>query len=187
MPSMTALMSAIRRVDSEMPAIVATMVCTVAPPCTVAAAASADRRVACSAVSALWRTVPVSTSIEAAVCCSLLAWVSVRWRRSRLAEAISAQAFSIQAAAAALTSAMATPILPMVPFSITAVGACTSSADRSGHSASPRSTARTMADSSEDSTTAWCRRTARKISTPVCTSTYGACITLFRRLASGVQ
>ncbi len=95
MPSMTPMMSAIFLDDAAMSCIVFTTVPTTSPPLTAAADAPAASWLAWPAVSALALTVPESSSIDAAVCCRLLACSSVRWLRSALPVAICAEPVAI--------------------------------------------------------------------------------------------
>ena len=92
MPSITPTMSAMRLELSLRPCIVVTSSPTAWPPRCATSLAAVANWLACRALSALWRTAPVSCSIEAAVCCSALACSSVRWLRSRLPCAISLEA-----------------------------------------------------------------------------------------------
>ncbi len=88
MPSITLMMSAICRLDSLMPRMVSTTCRTTSPPCSATVEAPRASWLAICALSAFWRTVELSCSMEAAVCCSALAWLSVREDRSWLACAI---------------------------------------------------------------------------------------------------
>ncbi|MCW0414603.1 hypothetical protein NB689_000357 [Xanthomonas sacchari] len=97
MPSITPMMSPMRRDEDAMPSIVLTTWPTTLPPCTATAAAPAARRLACCAYSAFCLTVEVSSSIDAAVSSRLAACCSVRRDRSSLPAAISAAAASIAA------------------------------------------------------------------------------------------
>ncbi len=90
MPSITPMMSPIFLDDAAMSFIVSTTRPTAMPPRPAAAEASVASWLAVPAVSAFERTLPVSCSIAAAVCCRLLACSSVRWLRSVLPVAISA-------------------------------------------------------------------------------------------------
>ncbi|MNV43160.1 hypothetical protein D3C71_1348660 [compost metagenome] len=72
-----------------MPAMVVTTWPTTTPPCEATSAAPAASWLACTAWSAFWRTVEVSSSIDAAVSSRLAACCSVRRDRSLLPAAIS--------------------------------------------------------------------------------------------------
>ena len=82
------MMSLILRLDCVISAMVPTTCATTQPPLAATSLAELASCEAWRAVSALWRTVLLSSSIEAAVCCRLLACVSVRWLRSVLPVAI---------------------------------------------------------------------------------------------------
>ncbi len=82
------MMSTILRDDEEISSIVDTTWPTTRPPSAAAAVALLAICVAARAVSAFCLTVAVSSSIDAAVCCRLLACSSVRWLRSVLPAAI---------------------------------------------------------------------------------------------------
>ena len=84
MPSMVPMMSAIWRELVLISSIVATTWAITSPPCVAALLAEAASSLALRADSAVWRTVPVSCSIELAIACRLEAVRSVRWLRSRL-------------------------------------------------------------------------------------------------------
>ena len=91
-PSITPMMSAMRRELSLIsPIVVTTCPITEPPRCAVSAAELASW-LAVSAASAVCRTVPVSCVSEAAACCRLDAVCSVRADRSMLPLAISALA-----------------------------------------------------------------------------------------------
>ena len=92
MPSITPMMSAILRELSLMPFMVSTTWPTTSPPLTAMLLAPSANALAWRALSALWRTVAPSCSIDAAVCCSVEACSSVRWLRSWLPWAICALA-----------------------------------------------------------------------------------------------
>ncbi len=89
MPSITEMISAMRLDEASIPAMVVTTRPTTSPPCEATCAALAASVLACTAWSAFWRTVEVSSSIEAAVSSRLAACCSVRRDRSLLPEAIS--------------------------------------------------------------------------------------------------
>jgi hypothetical protein len=95
MPSMVPMMSAMRRLLAWISSIVDSTCDTTSPPRVAISAAEAASWLACRAESALCRTVPVSCSIDAAVCCRLLAVDSVRRDRSWLPLAISALAVAM--------------------------------------------------------------------------------------------
>ena len=78
MPSITPMMSLILRLDWVIWAMVLTTCATTLPPLAATSLAELASCEAWRAVSALCRTVLLSSSIEAAVCCRLLAWASVR-------------------------------------------------------------------------------------------------------------
>ncbi|MNN73297.1 hypothetical protein D3C81_1894050 [compost metagenome] len=75
-----------------MPVMVDTTCCTTSPPCEATDAAPMASWLAWRADSAFWRTVEVSSSIEAAVSSRLAACCSVRRDRSLLPLAISVAA-----------------------------------------------------------------------------------------------
>ena len=81
---MTPMMSAMRRLLALISSMVATTWPTTWPPRWATWAAELASWLAVAADSALWRTVPVSCSMELAVCCRLDAASSVRWLRSVL-------------------------------------------------------------------------------------------------------
>ena len=89
MPSITPMMSAILLLLSWMPFMVSTTWLTTSPPCTATVDALCASWLACRALSAFWRTVELSCSMDAAVSCSALACCSVRALRSLLPWAIS--------------------------------------------------------------------------------------------------
>ena len=89
MLSITPMISAICLLDFVMPSIVAITSPTTLPPVSAAMLADAATWVAWRAVSELLRTVVLISSIDAAVCCRLLAWLSVRDDRSSVPAAIS--------------------------------------------------------------------------------------------------
>ena len=76
------MMSAIFWLLPLMLCMVLTTCATTSPPCAATWLALAARRLACEALSALWRMVEPSSSMLAAVSSSELAWVSVRADRS---------------------------------------------------------------------------------------------------------
>ena len=76
--------------------IVSTTCDTTEPPCTATDEADSASWLAWRALSAFCRTVEVSCSIEAAVCCSALACCSVRADKSLLPEAIWLDAVAIE-------------------------------------------------------------------------------------------
>ena len=84
MPSIAPMMSAIFFELSLMPFIVCTTWPTTSPPSTATLLAPSASSLACWAFSAFCRTVALSCSIDAAVCCSALACCSVRALRSLL-------------------------------------------------------------------------------------------------------
>ncbi len=88
MPSITPTMSAILRELALISSIVDTTRATASLPRVAASDAPPASCVAALAVAALCLTVAVSCSMEAAVCCRLLACSSVRWLRSALPVAI---------------------------------------------------------------------------------------------------
>ena len=88
-PSITRMMSAILRELSLMPRIVSTTSRTIWPPCSATCEDPIASWLAWRALSAFWRTVVPSSSIEAAVSCSELACCSVRTDKSELPLAIS--------------------------------------------------------------------------------------------------
>ncbi len=96
MPSITPMMSPILRDDVAISFMVSTTRLTATPPRPAAAEASVASWLATPAVSALERTLPVSCSIDAAVCCRLPACASVRWLRSALPLAISEEPVAIE-------------------------------------------------------------------------------------------
>ncbi len=89
MPSMTLMMSAIFFDEASMADMVVTTWPTTSPPCEATPAAPCASWLAWRACSAFWRTVEVSSSIEAAVSSRLAACCSVRRERSLLPVAIS--------------------------------------------------------------------------------------------------
>jgi hypothetical protein len=88
MPSITPMMSAIFFELPMMASMVATTWPTTSPPRSAAALAEPASSDALRAVSELFCSVEVSSSIEAAVCCRLAACSPVRWLRSALPGAI---------------------------------------------------------------------------------------------------
>ncbi|MDT4857544.1 hypothetical protein FQZ97_919720 [compost metagenome] len=94
MPSITPMMSAMRRELSLMPFMVSTTLPTTLPPSIATFEAFSASSLALLALSAVWRTVEPSCSIEAAVSCSEEACCSVRVDRSALPCAISPEATS---------------------------------------------------------------------------------------------
>ena len=88
MPSMTALISPMRRLATLMRCMVWLTASISSPPWAAAVLASIARALASRAASALLRTVPASCSIEAAVCCRFAACSSVRCERSVVPVAI---------------------------------------------------------------------------------------------------
>ncbi len=88
MPSITLMMSPILRLLAVISSMVVTTWPTTWPPLTATALAELASCVAWRALSALLRTMAFISSMEAAVCCRLLAWCSVRELRSRLPAAI---------------------------------------------------------------------------------------------------
>jgi hypothetical protein len=99
MPSIVPMMSAIFLLLVWIWSIVVTTWVTTSPPLRATLAAELASWLAVLALSALWRTVPVSCSIELAVCCRLDAVCSVRLDRSALPEATSTLATWIVSAA----------------------------------------------------------------------------------------
>ena len=89
MPSITPMMSAMRLDDSEIADIVSTTLPTTSPPCEATSTAPIASWLAWRALSAFWRTVEVSSSIEEAVSSRDAACCSVRRERSSLPAAIS--------------------------------------------------------------------------------------------------
>ncbi len=98
-PSITPMMSLILRELWLISSIVVTTCETTVPPRAATSAAVAASWFAWRAESALWRTVPVSCSMLAAVSCRLLAVCSVRELRSWLPVAISCDAVLMLSAA----------------------------------------------------------------------------------------
>jgi len=98
MPSITPMMSTMRREASLMPCMVLTTCCTTSPLRAATPEASEASWLACCAFSAFCRTVEVSSSIAAAVSSSEPACCSVRAERSRLPPAISAEAVAMVSA-----------------------------------------------------------------------------------------
>ncbi len=88
MPSMTPMMSAMRVADVLIAPIVATTCVTTVPPLAATSDADCANVFAWRALSAFWRTVDVSCSIDVAVRSSDAACCSVRCDRSRLPLAI---------------------------------------------------------------------------------------------------
>ncbi|MNV13801.1 hypothetical protein D3C71_1044610 [compost metagenome] len=88
MESITPMMSEIFCDAALMPCMVLTTWATTSPPWVATVLALAASWLACWALSAFWRTVALSCSIEAAVSSSALAWLSVRAERSVLPWAI---------------------------------------------------------------------------------------------------
>lgn len=78
-----------RRELSLMQRMVSTICLTIWPPSAATCEAFCASWLACMALSTLLRTVAPSSSMDAAVCCSALAWLSARALRSWLPEAIS--------------------------------------------------------------------------------------------------
>ena len=97
-PSITLMMSAILRLLSLMPFMVSTTSATTSPPCCATVDALMASWLAVRALSAFWRTVEPSSSMEAAVSSSALACCSVRALRSLLPDAISALAVATPSA-----------------------------------------------------------------------------------------
>ena len=91
MPSITVMIAEIFWLLSVIWRMVATTSCTAVPPLAAAPLARLARSLACPAMSALLLTVEPICSIDAAVCCRLLACSSVRWLRSALPVAIWAE------------------------------------------------------------------------------------------------
>ena len=89
MPSMVPMMSEIFLLATLISSMVVTTWPTTSPPRVAAATADCTSWLAVRADSAVWRTVPVSSLIDDAAFCRLLAVCSVRWLRSRLPVAIS--------------------------------------------------------------------------------------------------
>ncbi|MCW0415818.1 hypothetical protein NB689_001572 [Xanthomonas sacchari] len=107
MPSMTLMMSAIFFEDASIPLMVCTTWPTTLPPCEATVAAPPANWLAWRACSAFWRTVEVSSSIEAAVSSRFAACCSVRRDRSSLPAAISPAAALIAFAACWMRPTMA--------------------------------------------------------------------------------
>ena len=99
MPSMTPMMSAMRRDAVWISSMVLTTWDTASPPRRATALAEPANWFACAAASAFWRTELVSCVIDEAVSCRLPAACSVRWDRSWLPVAISALALAMLPAA----------------------------------------------------------------------------------------
>ena len=108
MPSITPMMSVILFELSVMPFIVATTCPTTSPPRAATVDAPSASSLARRAVSALSLTVAVSSSIDAAVCCRLLACSSVRWLRSALPLAICDEPMAMDSEALRTSPTMAT-------------------------------------------------------------------------------
>ncbi len=89
MPSITLMMSAILLLAALMPFMVCTTSATTSPPCCATLEALTANWLAWRALSAFWRTVEPSYSMDAEVCSSALACCSVRADRSLLPWAIS--------------------------------------------------------------------------------------------------
>ena len=89
MLSITPMISAICLLDFVMVSIVLMTSLTALPPVSAVVHAAAAIWLACRAASELLRTVAFICSIDAAVCCRLLAWFSVRADRSLVPVAIS--------------------------------------------------------------------------------------------------
>ncbi len=96
MPSITRMISVMRCDDFEISSIVLTASLTTWPPRAATALASSARRVACSAVSSVWRTLDASSVSAEEVSSSEAADVSVRCDRSRLPMSISRVAALIE-------------------------------------------------------------------------------------------
>ena len=92
------MMSAILRLLSLMPFMVRTTSATTSPPCVATVWALSASWLAARALSAFWRTVELSSSIEAEVSSRALACCSVRADRSLLPWAISALAVATPSA-----------------------------------------------------------------------------------------
>ncbi|CAJ9545441.1 Uncharacterised protein [Burkholderia pseudomallei] len=90
MPSITAMISAMRPELRAMPCILSITSSTIAPPFCVVRSASSASALAARALSLFCRTVAVSSSMLAAVCSSEAAWLDVRADKSALPLAISA-------------------------------------------------------------------------------------------------
>ena len=118
MPSITAVMSAIRLALSLMPFIVVTTWPTTAPPRVASVLAPVANWLAWRALSALCLTVEPSSSIAAAVACSALAWVSVRCDRSMLPEAISREPMATPSAPALSVTTMPSRLALMRPKAV---------------------------------------------------------------------
>ncbi|MNW08033.1 hypothetical protein D3C71_2047440 [compost metagenome] len=78
------MMSTIWREALLISPIVATTSLTTSPPRLAISEAFTASALACRALSAFWRTMPVSSSMLDAVCSSAEACSSVRWERSVL-------------------------------------------------------------------------------------------------------
>ncbi|MNT24739.1 hypothetical protein D3C72_1602310 [compost metagenome] len=85
---MTAMMSTILRAETSMAAMVSTTCATTAPPLVATSEADSTSPLAWRAWSVLMRTVLVSSSMDEAVCSSVLACCSVREDKSKLPMAI---------------------------------------------------------------------------------------------------
>ncbi len=107
MPSITPMMSTMRREDSLISAMVDTTSCTTCPPCAATPTAPLASSLAWRALSAVRRTVSARSFMDTAVSSSDAACCSVRWDRSALPTAISL-------APRAMVSA-ANLICPMMP------------------------------------------------------------------------
>ena len=114
MLSITPMMSPILCELSEMPRMVDTTSDTTLPPSAATLLASVAMRLAMDAFCALWLTVALSSSMDAACCCKALACDSVRSLRSRLPWAISALAADSWAALLSTCLTMATNSVCMV-------------------------------------------------------------------------
>ncbi len=99
MPSMTEMISAMRLELVSIALMVVTTWPTTSPPCEATLCAPMASWLAWRACSAFWRTVEVSSSIEAAVSSRLAACCSVRRDRSLLPLAISPAAWVMLPAA----------------------------------------------------------------------------------------
>lgn len=95
MPSITEMMSPMRRDEASIPPIVSTTFPTTPPPCPATREAPLANSLAWRACSAFWCTVEVSSSMDAAVSSKLAACCSVRRDKSPLPAAISVDAVLI--------------------------------------------------------------------------------------------
>ncbi len=170
MPSMTPMMSDIFFELALISPMVLTTSDTTWPPLTATLAAELASVVASTADVADARTVPVSSSIDEAVDCRLLAVCSVRLERSRVPAAISVLA-DWMLLAELCTWNIAAFIRTMALFSWTASGECTCRCRTSSETAPSASIDWTMLSSSRAPRARPFIQTAMVTSRPVCTTT----------------